>query len=172
MKLLELEEKIKKWYALVAFLILIALAYFGFESAQKLFQISLVFIVIPILLLTVYAITGIKKSVRFQYNYYRNELSQKIKKLRKKQDKIRDWKKLAELDEEILSLRQEEGEFQDDRFIKLIFYSLIWFGITALLFLFDLEKVIDIQNWVIMYISFAIGIYHLAKASVDLIRGL
>lgn len=165
----------KKYYGWLAFIFLMGLLYFGqipIDIQQKLFSISLVLIAVPFALLAIYAITEIGKSVKIQYSKIRKGIEKEIKELREKQDKIKDIKKLIELDEEILALRQDIGGHQDSRFFIFILKSSIATGLTLALSMISLEKFVDVPTWLAMYITMNYAIYQFLRAFFDILTAM
>lgn len=173
MDLFKFENKWKIAAILIWFALLILIGKSGINQSERLFILSAGLILLPISLLTIYALTKIKTSILSRYSNFRKEKEKEIKKLREKEEKEKDIKKQIEITEEILILKQTISSFQSNRLIRHIIFSLGWFLIAIFSSMMDLSKFITgIQNWTITFTLLWIGLYYSSKILIDILIAL
>jgi len=124
--------------------------------------LSGIFLAFPFILLTVFAVPYIRTSIKRYYRKERDQINRNIKEIRKEQEKITDIKKLIELDQEVLTAREELRGVKSNRFEKSSIYSIVWFSLSLLIIYLDLGIYLDIQSKIIGTIAFFVGVYYLS----------
>jgi len=147
-------------FFVVGVIFLFGMNYAQFDPTKLIFTLSIIFLVFPLTLLGIFASPKIRRSVKKHYWIERECISEEIRKLRNKQEKLDDIDKQIKIDQEILSLREEMRSFRENRFERCILYSLILFTLSIFLTFFDLGGYINTPNQVLLVIIFLWGVYY------------
>ncbi len=132
------------------------------NPSEPLKVVSIVLLTFPLILLGIFAIPSIKKSIKKYYKEGRDEINQKIKNIREEQGKINDIEELINLDKEVVFLREGLRGMQSNRFEKSSIFSAIWFIVTLFILYLDLGIYLNIATKTLGTITFLVGVYYLA----------
>jgi len=135
----------------------------GLDMSGLLILLSSIFLAFPLILLSIFIVPSIRKSIKNHYKIRRKEINKEIIKLRKEQDKITDLKELIDIDQEIGQIRLGLLGVKSTRFERCIAGTLILFTLTISVFYLDLGILIDTSNNILSTVFFVWGLYYLTE---------
>lgn len=125
-------------------------------------------IIVPILfassfvLLGVFALTEIRKTIKEHYSRKTRNILKDIEGIRERQ-KHENLEDQIVTDQEILSLRESLRGFRRNYFENCVVYSAIFFSITLLLTFIDVGSYFEMSNLVPIFFFLFIGLFYFSK---------
>jgi len=152
----------KSWFCIIGFLILLGMNQIGFDPTSFFRIITPILLASSFVLLGVFALTEIRKSIKEHYSSKSKSILRDIEGMRERQ-KYEDLGEQIKTDQEILDLRESLRGFKRNYFENCVIYSAILFAVTLLLTFVDIGVYLQIPNFIFVVIFFLMGLYYFSK---------
>jgi hypothetical protein len=152
----------KSWFWIIGIIGVFGINQIGFNPIDYLRIIAPILLTSSFVLLGVFALTEIRKTIKEHYSRRTKSILRDIEGMREKQ-KYEDLDSQIKLDQEILSMRESLKGFERNYFEKCVVYSSVLFAIALLLTFIDLGKYLQVPNLVPLILFFFWGLFYFAK---------
>jgi hypothetical protein len=156
------EVEMKSWFMLIGIVVLVLFSYIKLEVSELIKILAPIFIASSVVLLGVFALDNIRKSIWEHYSKKRNEIIRQIEIMRKNQA-VEDLKQQIVSDRNISYLRESLEGFQNNRFERCLIFSIVLFGISFIATFIDITLYVNIPNLVLQVVSFMWGLYYFSQ---------
>jgi len=153
---------INNWFWIIGILVLIGINQLKFDPTGFLRIIAPILLASSFVLLGVFALTEIRKTIKEHYARESKSILRDIEGMRERQ-KYENLETQIKLDQEILSMRESLKGLKRNYFEKCAVYSSILFTITLLLTFIDAGAYLQIPNLVLLVLFFFWGLFYFAK---------